>query len=280
MDLSEITQKRVVYSIPDMEQSIVRPNIPYKSVDGLCLQADIYYPRDFNYQSKLPAVIFVHGDGPSEIIKNTKDWGQYVAWGQLIAVSGFAAITFNHRSSEDKLSKMVDVSSDVQDLLSYVLKNADELNINGDYLCIWACSAGVPYLQTVMETPQKYVRCIVVYYGMMNFQQFADTLPVEMSDKERESLIAIFRKFSLSYHLANCRKSTPPMFIAQAGQDNPSMNETIERFVEQAADEGVHVEFLQHPNGQHGFDVMNDDEKSRQIIKQTLNFIQAHLASQ
>jgi acetyl esterase/lipase len=280
MDLSEIIRKRVVYSAPDMEQSIVRSNIVYKADDGLDLMMDIYYPQNFTDNIQLPAVIFIHGDGPSEIIKNVKDWGQYVAWGQLIASIGLIGITFNHRSSEDKLSKMAEVASDVKDLIDYVRSHANELGINRNSLCIWACSAGVPYLQVVMERPPDYVRCLVAYYGMMDFQQFAETLSADMPGKEQKTIIDIFRQFSLLYHLANMSKIMPPMFIAQAGLDVPSTNETINRFVEQARQKGVKAAFFQHPEGQHGFDVLNDDEKSRSIIKQTLAFIQSHLFTQ
>jgi acetyl esterase/lipase len=193
---------------------------------------------------------------------------------------GLIGITFNHRSTDDKLSKMAEVASDVKDLINYVRSHAKELSINRDLLCIWACSAGVPYLQVVMARPPDYIRCIVAYYRMMDFQQFAKTLPTDMPGKEREKIIDIFRQFSLLYHLANMSKIIPPMFVAQAGLDAPSTNETINRFVEQARQKGVKVAFCQHPEGQHGFDVLNDDEKSRTIITQTLTFIQNHLSTQ
>jgi hypothetical protein len=58
MDLSEIIRKCAVYSAPDMEQSIIRSNIVYKSDDGLDLMMDIYYPQNFADNIELPAVIF------------------------------------------------------------------------------------------------------------------------------------------------------------------------------------------------------------------------------
>jgi hypothetical protein len=34
---------------------------------------------------------------------------------------------------------------------------------------------------------------------------------------------------------------------------------------------------LDHPNGQHGFDTRDDDERSREIIRETLEFFVRHL---
>jgi hypothetical protein len=34
---------------------------------------------------------------------------------------------------------------------------------------------------------------------------------------------------------------------------------------------------LDHPTGQHGFDTRDDDERSRQIIRETLEFFVRHL---
>jgi hypothetical protein len=34
---------------------------------------------------------------------------------------------------------------------------------------------------------------------------------------------------------------------------------------------------MNHPNGLHGFDVANDDERSREILRAALEFMKAHL---
>ena len=280
MDLSEIIPKRVVYALPGMEQSEVRRNIVYKSVDGLDLQLDAYSPPGCAFNTALPAVLFIHGDGPPEIIKNGKDWGQYVSWGQLAAASGLVGIPFNHRSSAGRLSGMLDVAADIHDLIDYVRSHAGELNIDPDWLCVWACSAGVPYLQELMAAPPDFVRCLVAYYGMMDFRQFADSIPSETPAEECATTIQLFKKFSLIKPLLDHPSTLPPMFIAQAGLDDPQANSSIDRFVAEASASGAKVEFVRHPTGHHGFDVLDDDETSRMVIKQTLRFMQVHLHNQ
>src|SRR5947209_5739400 len=101
-DFEEMVKKRVVYTIPDMEQVKVQKNITYKTADGTDLKMDVYYPTDLQTDSQRPAVMLVHGEGVDPaILKAAKDWGVFVSFGQLIAACGLIAVTFNHRSTED-----------------------------------------------------------------------------------------------------------------------------------------------------------------------------------
>jgi acetyl esterase/lipase len=197
-----------------------------------------------------------------------------------VAASGLIGIPFNHRSSGGRFAGMDAAAADVHDLVGFVRGHAGELNINPDALCVWACSAGVPYLQEFLAAPPAFVRCLVAYYGMLDFQQFADTIPPETPDEERATTIEYFRKFSLLYHLLDHPAAIPPLFIAQAGLDDPQANQTIDRFVAEASTRCVTVEVARHPSGHHAFDILDDDETSREIIRQTLQFIQAHLQTQ
>ena len=71
--LADMTKKRIVYAIPNMEQVPVQKNITYKTADGVELQMDVYHPIDLQKGSLRPAVIFVHGDAPPEFLKNAND---------------------------------------------------------------------------------------------------------------------------------------------------------------------------------------------------------------
>lgn len=240
---------------------------------------DTYYPPGFAFHTKLPVVVFIYGDGPIEIIKNTKNWGHYVSWGQLVVASGFIGITFNHRSSESKLFGILDVASDIQNLIHYVRYHFEELNIDKDSMCVWACSTGVPYLTKVQDTSHEFVRCLVAYYGMMNLQWCIDTHPNETSDEGRENTIRLLKKFSLLYYLLNHPLVIPPMFIAQAGLDDSSINETINQFYTETSARGLRVNCVRHPEEHHGFDILDDDETSMTIIEQALRFLKDHLDS-
>jgi hypothetical protein len=66
--------------------------------------------------------------------------------------------------------------------------------------------------------------------------------------------------------------------VARAGQDAiPGMNDSIDRFVTAAIVANASLTFMNHPLGEHGFDNQNDDERSREIIRSAIAFMQTHL---
>ena len=58
----DFKSKRIVYTIPAMEDAIIQKDITYKVVDDRELKLDVYYPPDYEGEARLPAVLFVHGD--------------------------------------------------------------------------------------------------------------------------------------------------------------------------------------------------------------------------
>src|SRR5690348_3974313 len=134
-------KRETVYTLPEMEKVSVRKDILYKTIEDLELTLDVYYPANHDRQTRLPAVIFIHGDGLPEQLKHAKDQGQYVGWGQLVAASGLIAIVANHRSTEG-LHNVVGVANDIDDLISYVREQGTALQIDIERLGIWTCSGG------------------------------------------------------------------------------------------------------------------------------------------
>jgi len=268
----EQDKQRVVYSITNMEQVDIKKNITYKTVDGTELQMDVYYPPDFQAGFRRPAVIFIHGDPPPDRVVHSKDMGQYLSWGQLTAASGLIAVTFNHRSSEI-LTKAYEVAADIDDLLYFVLTRAETLGVDKDTIGIWVCSAGTPFgLRAAMLEVPAYVKCIISYYGPMNLQHLRQAYPPEISDET-------LREFSAVYHLSSRPGEIAPLFIARAGLDYPSLNESIDRFVSEALTHNISISLMNHPQGEHGFDVRNHNARSREIIRATLEFMKAHLGN-
>ena len=51
----------VVYDLPRMNDVIIKKDIPYQDIAGSTLKMDIYYPPDFDFQRKIPAIIIVWG---------------------------------------------------------------------------------------------------------------------------------------------------------------------------------------------------------------------------
>ncbi len=232
-------KRPVVYTLPGMEAASVKRDITYKTVNGAALKMDAYYPAGMKSDARLPVVIFVNGVGdPGSERPKVKEWGQYTGWAKLIAASGFVAINYETRTA--------DPDADSQDLIDYVRKNSASLNANENNICLWSCSANVRVgLPLVMQTERKYIRCAVVYYGAANVPSIRNDVPI---------------------------------FIARAGRDMPNLNSGIDNFTRAAITEDVPLTLVNYVNGQHAFDLVDDTDESREVIKQTLSFIKFHLS--
>lgn len=261
--LEEIKPMRIVYSVPGMAQVKVQKNLVYKTVGDLQLQMDVYAPPRLRRDERRPAIIFVSGDAPWEMLKDLKDWGIYVSYGQLAAASGFVGVTFNHRSTE-KFTKIRDAAADVDDAINYVRSHADSLNIDPNKICLWAYSAGGPFLRTMMREKPGFVRCIVTYYSMLGIAQGA------AADE-------IVREFTVANYLGQNPKQVAPMMIVRAGKDVPFINDSVDEFLREAVRQNIDLEFINYVEGVHGFDVENNNDRTREIIRRTLDFIKLHL---
>ena len=68
------------------------------------------------------------------------------------------------------------------------------------------------------------------------------------------------------------------LFVVRAGQDQlPHLNELMDRFLAEALACNLNITFINHADGPHAFDLLNDSEVSREIIKQTLAFLRFRL---
>lgn len=255
--------QRVVYALPAMNRVTVRKDLIYKTAGDLELKLDVYYPPDQLAGAVRPAVVFVHGDAPQEAVHPVKDWSQYQSWGRLAAASGLVGIPFTHRSSE-QFAQAGTVAADIGDLLHYVRTNAAALGVDADRLGLWMCATGTPFgLRAALREPPPWLRCIVAYYGLMDLTHLHGQAPAG----------ALAEYSGVRW----VRRSGAPLLAVKAGQDDPALNESIERFAAAAAAAGAPIEVITHPAGRHGFDIVDDTEASRSVIRRTLAFLQEHL---
>lgn len=265
IDWDELRRQAVVYRVAGMERARVDKNLTYKVADGAALSLDLYHPPGAA-GTLLPAAVFVHGSAP---FLDLKDWGQYVGWGQLAAASGLVGVTFNHRSWP-RFQRLHDVAGDITDLLGYVSDNHEALGIVHEKLCVWTCSAGGPAsFHAAMDRYRSGVRCIVSLYAYLNLQHMRAEIPESVTDED-------VRKFSPLHQLAG-HSHNLPMLIVRAGRDRPVINDSIDQFTAEAIRRNIPIEFINYPDGRHGFDVRDDTAPSRAIIGTALAFMRRHL---
>ena len=254
----EGARRPIVVSVPGMERVVVHSNLTYTQTNDPLVRMDVYVPADLAADERRPIVVLVHGGVPASL--PVKDMGAYRSWGRLIAAHGMVAVTFTHRLRWP-LSQLQESASDVRAAIDFVRASASKFNAHPDRMCIAAYSAGGPLLTVALQDERRYVRCQLGIYPLVDVQGsgFADEA-----------------KFALKAYVD--KPSFTPLFLARAGRDAiPTLNERLDAFIGSAIAANAPITIVNHPTGAHGFDVANDDERSREIIRAALEFMQAHL---
>jgi acetyl esterase/lipase len=254
-----------VYQIPGMEDVLVKSDLRY--ADEAHALMDVYIPPGLKSDERRPAVVYIHGSVPPGA--PAKNMGVFKSWGRLAAVSGLIGVTFTHRLGYPK-PMLADAASDVMAAINYVRTNADALNIDEDRLSMAAYSGGGPMLSLALRKRPAYVRCL---WPFTRFSTYGN-----QSYTKRTNQLTPFQLSHRLAYLGGDVEKLPPMFIARAGLDQiPTLNESIDRFVNTAIAKNASLVFVNHPHGVHGFDTLTDDETSRHIIRAALAFMRDHL---
>ena len=262
---NDISKKKVVYEMPGMDAVTIRRDVKYRETDAGTLTMDIYYPSDLKSDARAPAVVIVTGYpdlGFEKIVGcKFKDMGSSVSWGQLMAASGLAAITYTNREP----------ATDLHALLDYVRQNSESLGIDETRIGLWSSSGNVPLaLSVLIREAQEYLKCAVLCYGY--------TLDLEGATNVAEMSKAVGFVNPCAGSLVDDLPKHMPLFIARAGQDElPHLNETLDRFLSKALACNLPVTFVNHAAAPHAFDLLHDSEDTREIIKQILAFMRFHL---
>jgi acetyl esterase/lipase len=194
--------------------------------------------------------------------------GVFTSYGRLLAASGLVAVTFNHRFLAPE--RLLDAAADVAAATENVIARADELGINSGRLAFWAFSGGGPFLSLALRGTPAYVRAVVAYYAALDLQEKPPGATDAISDDTRRDLSPI-------HYLQTEAGRVAPILVARAGLDHPFLNASIDRFVQKALATNACVDVLNHPTGRHGFDILDNDARSREIIARTLEFLRARL---
>jgi acetyl esterase/lipase len=254
----DLLKRRAVYSVPGMDQVRARRDLAYRK-DEPALKMDLYLPKEAPPAGGWPVVVLVHG-GPIPAGWAPKEWGVYRSYGELLAASGLAAVTFNHglHASADYPR----AAADVDVLLAHLRAEARGYGIDPDRVAVWAFSGGGPLLASALAGRAPYLRAAVSYYAFLGPPQAAAAEP-------RLSALELVRPASAPL---------PPLLIARAGRDDPELNASLDAFVTASLASGVTLELLTHPTGRHGFDIYDDDERSRAVIRRTVAFLRENLS--
>jgi acetyl esterase/lipase len=267
----DMYHKPLVYAAPGMEAAEVRRDVTYKTAGGMDLKMDVYVPPGLPDDARLPVIFFIHGGFiPRTVTFLPKEWGVFQSYGRLAAASGSVGVTFNHRYWGWSREDMERSFGDVRDAIQHVRSLAGLFHADAGRVALWAFSGGGPHLSLPLREKLDFVHCLVSLYAIMDLTPAAKSRSL---DPNKEGSAG----FSLITYLGQKGVKLPPIFIGRAGLDAPWINKTVDRFVARAQALNATIEVMNHPEGRHGFDILDDNARSREIIARALEFVKSHI---
>ena len=256
-------QVSVVYRVPRMERVTVRRGIVFDNMASKPLALDAYIPRGARTGQRLPSIVFISG------AENVRQWRWFITLGQLAAAHGMVGIIPDKRYPRG-LDGLRTGFEDTEKLLAYLRTNSDRLGIDPQRICLWTFSAGGRLTSVGLNSGTPTVRCLVIFYGVLDLSQEFATI----SDKrEQDTLLIQYSPLHVMESKVSSGGKVPPLFIGRAGKDVPFINSGIDKFATTALRSNVALTVMNYPEGDHGFDGLNDTPQSRAIIKAALQFI-------
>lgn len=247
---------------------IVR-DLAYHTDDRGPLLLDAYLPA--RPGGPWPGVLLVNGDAPEPVIARAKDWGVYRSYGEHLAARGIVGLPFNHHSTEAG-SRTGEVAREVASATDYVRTHAVELEVDPDRIGVWAFSAAGPFgIVPLLRERPAYLRALAGFYAIWDLAPFRDT--------DAPPSEASIHEWSATAALGDSTAGLPAVFVARAGRDGPRIKAGTDQFLARALELGLDVRLHDHPTGQHGFDIRDDDARSREIIRAALHFFTKRLGT-
>jgi dienelactone hydrolase len=191
-----------------------------------------------------------------------KDWGFFTSYGRVLAASHLVAVTFNHRYYG--VPHLEQSSEDILDAICYIRDHSHMFNLDPQRLCPWIFSGSGRHLYTVLHDKPDFVTCVVVYYPVLSVESLSEKM------RKRFSPIPYFNKDAFT---------AIPIFFARAGLERAVYIKSVDLFIQKALAANMELDVANHSQGHHGFDILDDNARSRQIIARTIEFIKTTTAS-
>lgn len=249
-----MTLQPVVLKLPGMDDIRPRSGIAYREDAAGRLTLDVWAPS-IPSRSPRGAVVFVSGfpDPAFEARVGCKvlEMAAYLSWARLIASLGLVAVTYANREPV----------ADLAAVLHHVHEHAAALGVDRDRIGIWACSGNVPTgLGALLNGAEVPVACAALCYGYM-FGAGAAAAQIGFADPCAER------------GAKDLRPGVPLLVVRAGGDATPGLNATIDGFVADSLSRDLPVTLINHAGAPHAFDLVDDREETRDVIRAILGFL-------
>jgi dienelactone hydrolase len=157
----------------------------------------------------------------------------YKAWAEIAASKGLVAILPDLRDES--------FEKDLDALLAHLSATGSSLGIDRERIALYAGSGNVYRALPLVQNPkQTTIKAAVMYYGSAPVTEFRRDLPILM---------------------------------VRAGLDRPPVNRAMTDLVSLAANQNAPVTLLNYPGGHHAFEIVDDEDATREVIDSTIDFV-------
>jgi dienelactone hydrolase len=158
---------------------------------------------------------------------------QSQGWAKAAAAHGLAAITMEATQGH--------AAQDLDSLTGYLARHAAELGLDSGQIAVIAWSGNVSTGLETVENPNRHaIKAAVMYYGSGPFERARLDLPV--------------------------------LFV-RAGLDQPDANHNLDVAISAGLTANAPWSILNYPAGHHGFDVVDDNDASGEMVEETFRFL-------
>jgi len=254
--IREIAKKRVVYRLPEIDALPVPRDVTYRSTSGKVLPMQVQHPSSSS-SGRVPVVLapLAYPDPEAGV----RMYGPVTSWLRLLAASGMAAVVYGTEAPDH----------DLHAALRHLRADAEALGLDTTRLGLFAQSGNVTVaLSALMHDPQITCAALLCGYTM------DDDGATAVADMSRQ---AGFVNACAGRSVDDLPDSVPMLFV-RAGRDHfPGINDALDKVIAGALRRNLPFTLVNHATGAHGFDVDEDTDVSRAIVRQVLAFLRFHL---
>jgi dienelactone hydrolase len=172
-------------------------------------------------------------------MRRIKQRAQAVGWASLAAASGFAAVTYDSHANGEV--------EDWDALIAHLRSQSGVFGIDPQNVTLMAWSGHVSRgMGLAMDARHLELKSAIFLYGVGEVASFRLDLPT---------------------------------LIVRAGLDTPGLNKAIDALIARGLAANAQVSVIGYGAGAHGFELVNDNALTREIVDQVLTFARSHAKS-
>jgi dienelactone hydrolase len=159
----------------------------------------------------------------------------YTDWARIVAAKGVIAILADLRTDAP--------AQDFSTLLAFLEMHGAEHGIDTAAIAVFGASSNAENLLPIAQDPsERRIKGLVMYYG------------------SNDAVTTLRRDL--------------PMLLVRTGLDRPFVNAGIDSLAARALRQNVPLAVINLPSGHHGFEYTDDNAISRDVVDQTVAFVQ------